>query len=319
MLGKASIILVSYNNLALTRSTLHSVLSTTAYPNYDVVVVDNGSGSETRDWLKAFAREHADRVRLILNERNVGFAAANNVGLRATGDSAYVILLNNDVIVSSRWLDGLLWHLRDPGVGMVGPVTNSAANGARIAVPYRTEGEVESFAARRAAAHRRYAFEIPMLAMFCVAMRRAVVDEIGLLDERFGLGTFEDDDYALRVRAAGYRILCAEDVFVHHVGSASFSKLAEAEYTRLFAFNRGLFEEKWHTTWSAPVGRTYDVLWGRCHASRIHWRAMRQPERAVVFVATPVKVGLTRAARAFYHAVVPHRMRLRWWNARRGL
>ena len=112
MVGKASIILVSYNNLALTRSTLHSVLSTTAYPHYDVVVVDNGSGSETRDWLKAFAREHADRVRLILNERNVGFAAANNVGLRATGDSAYVILLNNDVIVSSRWLDGLLWRLR---------------------------------------------------------------------------------------------------------------------------------------------------------------------------------------------------------------
>ncbi len=80
-------------------------------------------------------------------------------------------------------------------------------------------------------------------------MRKAVVDQIGPLDERFGAGMFEDDDYARRVRQAGYRVICAEDVFVHHRGSASFSKLSETEYRNLFELNKRLYEEKWGEAW----------------------------------------------------------------------
>jgi GT2 family glycosyltransferase len=79
---------------------------------------------------------------------------------------------------------------------------------------------------------------------------RAVVDEIGLLDEIFGVGMFEDDDYALRIRAAGYRVVCAEDVFIHHFGRASFSKMQDEAYKRLFEANKRLFEQKWNRTWT---------------------------------------------------------------------
>src|SRR5262252_1547065 len=88
-----------------------------------------------------------------------------------------------------------------------------------------------------------------MLAMFCVAMRREASEKVGPLDERFGIGMFEDDDYAIRMRKAGYRIVCARDSFVHHWMKAAFGQIPTAEYQALFEKNRRLFEEKWGTTW----------------------------------------------------------------------
>jgi len=61
---------------------------------------------------------------------------------------------------------------------------------------------------------------------------------------------FEDDDYAHRVRLKGHRVICAEDVFIHHFGEASFSKLKiSGEYTKLFEENKRRFEEKWGVKW----------------------------------------------------------------------
>ncbi len=62
---------------------------------------------------------------------------------------------------------------------------------------------------------------------------------------RLGIGMFEDDDYALRLRNAWYRVVCAEDIFVHHWGRASMSRLDEVEYRELFERNKRYFEEKW--------------------------------------------------------------------------
>jgi putative transposase len=92
-------------------------------------------------------------------------------------------------------------------------------------------------------------FELPMLALYCLGMRKEVVDEIGNLDESFGLGMFEDDDYSLRVRKAGYKVLCAQDVFIHHWAKQSFSKLEKEVFDRLFDENRRKFEEKWDVEW----------------------------------------------------------------------
>jgi hypothetical protein len=140
--------------------------------------------------------------------------------------------------------------LEDPGIGLVGPVTNRIGNEAQVDVPYHTYGGFVQFARDYSRAHEGQLFEIRTLMMFCVAMRRNVYERIGLLDERFEIGTFEDDDYAMRVRSAGYRVVVAEDVFVHHFGEASFGKLVPTgEYIRLLRANRHRFEEKWGTHW----------------------------------------------------------------------
>jgi GT2 family glycosyltransferase len=246
--GKASIIIVSYNGLDLIRNCVTSILERTVYPNYEVIIVDNNSVAEVKAYLIELQRT-APCVRVVLNDTNKGFAAANNIGLRQAQSSDFVILLNNDTIVPRGWLCRLLRHVRKPDVGMVGPVTNWTGNEARIDVGYTDLKDMQDFARTWTHANEGKCFDIRVTAMYCVGMRRAVVNQVGLLDERFGLGMFEDEDYARRVRQAGYRVICAEDVFVHHHGMASFAKLDDAEYRNLFERNRRLYEEKWGEPW----------------------------------------------------------------------
>jgi GT2 family glycosyltransferase len=244
---RASVVVVTRDNIAFLRLGLESVLAGTDGP-YELIVVDNGSSDGTPAYLERLAERNSN-VRSIVNDSNLGFAAACNQGAsEATGE--ILVLLNDDTAVGHRWLDRLVAHLDRAQVGMVGPTTNRIGNEAQIDTDYRTWADLIRFAEERARTHVGEAFEIPTLTMFCVAMRRGLYEEIGPLDERFEIGLLEDDDYSRRVREAGYRLLCADDAFVHHFGEASFGKLvASGEYARVLQANRARFNEKWQTPW----------------------------------------------------------------------
>jgi GT2 family glycosyltransferase len=239
---------VSYDNLVFTKLTLASVLANTETPTYEVIVVDNGSKDRTDEYLTSIKGSCA-RVRLVLNTENHGFAAATNQGIAlARGQS--LVLLNNDTIVPPGWLGRLVGYLQDQEVGAVGPVTNRIGNEAQVDATYQTYEGMLGFASRRAQAFVGRTFSVRTLAMFCLALRRQTWERIGPVDERFGLGLLEDDDYAERIRRAGLRLLCAEDVFVHHFGEASFGKLVSTgEHAGLLRRNQQRFEEKWGAPW----------------------------------------------------------------------
>jgi GT2 family glycosyltransferase len=251
--ARASIIVVSYNNLVFTRLCLESVLANTDHSNYEIIVVDNASSDHTAAYLRELSQRQP-HLRVLYNDCNLGFARANNQALTvATGE--VLVLLNNDTIVPPGFLRGLIRHLEDPTIGLIGPVTNRICNEAQIDADYQTYGELIQFARNYMAAHEGETFDIRMLAMYCVAMRRAAFQRIGLLDEQYEVGMLEDDDYAMRVREAGYRLVCAEDVFVHHFDKASFGHLVPTgDYGRLLDANRRRFEQKWGVSWE-PYGR----------------------------------------------------------------
>jgi hypothetical protein len=138
---------------------------------------------------------------------------------------------------------------------MVGPVTNSSGNETRIPVDYTDLSDMPAFAEAYTRLHSGKTLKLPMLPMLCVALRRSVWDQIGPMEEAFGVGMFEDDDYALRLRKAGYQLLCVEDVFIHHWGGASFNQIDRPAYWQLFQENRRKLEEKWNIRWTPPLFR----------------------------------------------------------------
>jgi GT2 family glycosyltransferase len=210
--------------------------------------VDNNSTDGSTDRLKEYAARDP-RIQLICRSENAGFSAANNQAARqARGE--YLVFLNADTVVTSGWVERLLRHCRrDSSVGMVVPVTNSAGNQARINVSYTDRQSMEQFALRLARANMDASIELEVGPLFCAMVPRRVWNGVGELDERFAVGMFEDDDFSLRLRQSGFRIVTAEDCFVHHFGQGSFSQLASERYNQVFEENRRRFEAKWNVTW----------------------------------------------------------------------
>jgi len=249
---RLSVIVVTHNNRDLNRVCLESLAARTEWPNWELIVVDNGSTDGTRELLEAEEKRLSPRLRVLAHAENRGFAAACNAGLAAsTGD--FLVLLNNDTVVTRGALTALVRHLAsDASLGIVGPVTNAIANEARVDVGYADLSGLPDWARRYTREHDRETFPIPMLALFCAALPRRVYETVGALDERFGLGMFEDDDYCRRVAEKGFTIRCARDAFVHHWQMASFRKMQQSEYLALFAANKRKYAEKWG---AAPAPR----------------------------------------------------------------
>ncbi|SDB46490.1 glycosyltransferase [Pseudomonas sp. NFACC13-1] len=251
-LPKVSVVVLTYNNLELTKACLDSLLTQSQYPNLEIIVVDNHSSDQTPAYLSAWADGHPDRI-VILNPDNRGFAAGNNLGLAAaSGD--YLVILNNDTVVTAGWIKGLIRHLQDhKEIGIIGPITNNIGNEAKVGTRYERLEDMPAEAAQMTRARMGEWFEINTLAFFCVMFPRSTYEQIGGLCEEYGLGFFEDDDYCRRVQRRGMRAACAEDVFVHHHLSASFNTLGARKKQALFEKNRAIYESKW----GAWVPHTY--------------------------------------------------------------
>lgn len=243
---KLSVVVLHYGtDTDMTLATLHAMLGRgEVYPNLEVVLVDNGSTPEVLDILRDRAAQD-DRIVLVENGENLGFARGNNRGIEAaTGE--FVLLLNNDTFLAPGALLAMVRHLqRHPEIGIVGPMTNNIGNEARIEIAYADMDDMVRAARDLATGHRGQWTPIPVCAYFCAMFRHADLDRLGHLPEIYGRGMFEDDDHCATFRQAGLVTALAEDAFCHHHLSASFDALPSGEKQQLFERNRALFEDRW--------------------------------------------------------------------------
>jgi GT2 family glycosyltransferase/SAM-dependent methyltransferase len=241
---QVSVVVVTYNNLDFTRDCLASLEIESQYQNKEIIVVDNASADGSPAFLSDWVHAGSNR-KLILNEDNRGFAAANNQGL-AVANGEYLVMLNNDTYVTRGWIRTLVGHLQgDQSIGLIGPVTNNIGNEAKIEISYSDMTEMQKRSAAYIRKHLGQIYPLRTAAFFCVMMSRTTYEKIGPLDEAFGRGFFEDDDYCRRIEQIGLRVVCAEDVFIHHHLSASFKKLKQEDRQQLFNENKKLYEQKW--------------------------------------------------------------------------
>ncbi|MEP9409901.1 MAG: glycosyltransferase [Candidatus Brocadia sp.] len=238
-----SIIILTWNALEYTKKCIDSIRHHTNYP-HEIIFVDNASTDGTVEYLQKLIEEN-QIYKLIKNQTNKGFAAGNNEGV-AVASGEYVMLLNNDVLVSAGWLESLVLSLeRDEKIGMVGPITNSISGRQMVRnIPYADENGFHIFAQKIRKTYNGRLTPRYRIAGFAVLMRKTLYEEVGGLDESFGTGNYEDDDLCLKVREKGYAIMVDESVLIHHYRSQTFIE-NKIDYRNSLTVNESRFREKW--------------------------------------------------------------------------
>lgn len=211
--------------------------------NVRLVLVDDGSAAETRDYLAGFGIGR-DWVRLIRNDAAVGYSRAARQGV---GESRadVVIVLNSDTIVTDGWAEKLADALLSTkGAGIVGPLSNAAGrqsipgikgSGLQTAVNALPVG-VDPDAMNRYCEAWTVDGLLPRVSLihgFCLGIHRAVLDKVDFFDvENFPRGYGEEDDFCLRAGAAGFGLVIATHTFVYHAKSRSFATAERLELMR---------------------------------------------------------------------------------------
>jgi GT2 family glycosyltransferase/glycosyltransferase involved in cell wall biosynthesis len=241
------VVIPVYRGLEQTRRCIESVLRAPQATPHELVLIDDASPEpELSRYLDSLAGR--DGVTVLRNPRNLGFVQTVNRGMRLHPDRD-VVLLNSDTEVANDWLDRLRrCVLGSPDIATATPFSNNATICSYPVFcadnpmpPGITLTELDRLFAR---VNAGTCVDLPTAVGFCMYIRRACLDAIGLFDaERFARGYGEENDFSRRAAKAGWRnVLCA-DVFVFHAGGVSFQAEREQLMANAAAVLRGLHPE----------------------------------------------------------------------------
>jgi hypothetical protein len=257
MRRKVSIIILCWNRWDLTSRCLESIRRHTDLADVEIIVVDNGSTDETPNALREISW-----VRMIRSEANVGFVRGNNLGLSATDPESDVLLLNNDTeILQPGWVERLQETAHSaPDIGIVGcrlllsPEVLSCI-GAYV-IPDTCRGHFIGVWEKDVGQYGQDR-EVPTIIFACAYIRREVVISVGGLPEEYQT-YFEDTDYCLRAREAGFRIFSCGSVSILHVIAGS-TQGQPSTTSSLYDQSWQIFRQLWQAKLQARY--RYKVSW----------------------------------------------------------
>jgi len=247
-----SIIILNFNGASVIQKCIESIEAHTDKP-YELIVVDNASTDSSLAYLRTL-RE----ITLVENPENLGCPPARAQAF-ALARGQYVVLLDNDTIVTPGWLSTFIEHAKaNPLIGIMGPRSNYVS-GPQIVlnVPYKDLHGLDTFAMQFSAQLRGHLTLTHRLVGFCMFIRREVIDKIGSIDASFGKFGFEDDDYTWRAQIAGFSAAIANDVFIHHTGGPQGR--GSKQYNRLLMEAWQTFKRKWDLPEKLKYGSPFDV------------------------------------------------------------
>lgn len=246
-----SIVILNRNGVKYLRNCIDSITQYTNIP-YELIVVDNGSTDGSLEYLKRI-----DGIKLIANSINEGAPYARNKGV-SLASGRYLVFLDNDVIVTEDWLSRFIKYAsRDSSVGIWGPMSNYVSGVQFVPnVAYRNYDELQLFSKKWARLNADKMIYCNRLILFCMFVKREVVEKIGGFDPLFGNWGWDDDDYCVRAQIAGFKLGVACEIFIHHEGS----KTPNVDRSKLLIKNGKLFIRKWDVKeWNMNSAIKYPV------------------------------------------------------------
>lgn len=237
---KTAISIVSYNNKDILKQCIYSIKEHCAPSAYSIVVVDNASTDGAKEWLEKMS----DDITVLLSNENLGFPKGCNACIKYAEPGQDIFLLNNDTRLTHNslfWLRMGLYSSDD--VGATGCIANYSGNDQILNVSFSRPEDYVTYAKKINVPMAHPHEEKSRLCGFAMLIRRSIVDKIGGLDEAFSPGYFEDDDYSLRIKELGYRLLVCHNSFIYHIGSQSFNQKKETESVILRNYQYAI--EKW--------------------------------------------------------------------------
>lgn len=198
---QCTIIILNWNSCELLKRCLKLVEENTSGIQYQVIIIDNGSTKDDSvKYLTSLTKEsYTFSFKIFYNKENLGYAGGVNEGIKASAKGSDLCLLNVDAEVQPGWLEELYNTMNKfPDCGLVGPLGNKVKSG------YQAEGMVKEDTL------------VPNLHFYCTLIFNEVVDKIGLFDTIYGLGCFDDNDYGIRARLAGYTHYISAKSLVKH-------------------------------------------------------------------------------------------------------
>lgn len=228
---KVDIVLLSWNFPDMTLKCLETLKRETHIP-YKLIWIDNGSEEDNFHRVKKYVETFGNHL-IFRFDNNRYYAEGTNKGIKLS-ESKYVVTLSNDVFVAKNWLTKLIKVLEcQPEIGLISPLTDNIGSNcprASRAVPAHNLLQPDEPYERINELPLRFTYCKDNVSMFCAVLRRKMIDEVGLLDERFTCYG-NDFDYNDRIRQAGWKIAVVLNCFVHHLHkitkSEVFSNLEE--------------------------------------------------------------------------------------------
>lgn len=262
----------------------------------ELIILDDASGPETAALLAAFVRRLKARgadgpvVRLLTQTENRGYLRNVNQGL-AEASGAIAVLLNSDTAVPAGFAERVAaCFAADPAIGLASPVGSHCGLFSIPMKPGLTGADVDLMDARL----RDWPPEYPTIILpdgFCFCMRRAVFEQVGPFDERYEPGYFEETDYGMRARQAGWKTVLIDNLYVYHKAQASFGPQRNQDLVRR---NEVLFHQLWGEEFAALRARYPREE----HKPRLYRRVYSLPERvwrkSVRFLAQAIPHAPTR-------------------------
>jgi Predicted glycosyltransferases len=243
------IVIAVWNNRKLTEDCINSILENTDV-DYRLVLIDNASNEDTKKYLEELKEREGAKVLLIRNESNLGFIKAVNQGMKLS-TAPFICLINNDTIVTKGWLGEMIRVAQSsPKIGLVNPSSNTL--GQKL-----DKGESVEACGERVKKWSDPFTEIGSAIGFCMLIKKEVIEKIGVFDEIYGMGNFEDTDYSRRAIKEGYICARAHRAYVFHDEGSSFTR--GATFDENFERNRQIYEFRWgKRKWIAYIITSFD-------------------------------------------------------------